>query len=119
MAEYKLKERTFQFSVSVIRYFSAIPLNPEFLFLKKQIYRSSASVGANVIEGSAGATEKELIRYLYIALRSSNETTYWLKLIREIFDNLKNQSMDDLIAESEAIARILGKSLVTLRNANT
>jgi four helix bundle protein len=117
MAEFRLKERAFQFSVSVIKHFLSISLNSEFLFLKKQLYRSVTSIGANIIEGSGGASKKELARYLQIALRSSTESTYWLKLIKEIFDNPKNEKLDELIAESESITKILGKSLVSIKTS--
>lgn len=116
MAEFQLKERAFKFSVSLIKYFSSVTLNSDFRFLKNQLYRSATSIGANVIEGSGGSSKKELARYFRIAIRSANETTYWLKLILEVFEEVERSKIQELVIESESITRILGKSIATLNS---
>ena len=114
MAEFHLKERAFKFSVSLIKYFSSISLDSDFRFIKIQLYRSATSIGANIIEGSGSSSRKELLRYFRIAIRSAAETTYWLKLVKEIYSNIDKNRVDEFVMEPEAITRILGKSIATL-----
>lgn len=116
MAEFVLRERAFQFSVSVLKFFSAFDFSYDFRFVKTQLFRSCTSIGVNIIEGSAGSSKKTLIQFYRIALRSAHETTYWLRLIKEVFPQLDQASIQLQILESEAISKILGKSIITLQN---
>jgi four helix bundle protein len=76
--------------------------------------KSATSVGANIIEARSGNSIKNLISYYSIALRSANETYYWLRLIHETI-NVNHQEIEYLTKESSEIAKILGKSIVTLK----
>jgi len=116
MAEFELKNRAFRFSVSILKFFSSVSINSELRFLKIQLYRSATSIGANVIEGSGGSSKKQLAQYYGIALRSANETVYWLKLINEIYTEIDRIQISEFLKECESIVRILGKSIATLRS---
>ena len=76
--------------------------------------RSATSIGANVIEGKSGNSRKILISYFSIALRSANETKYWLCLIRDTIEVDKMET-NQLINEADEISKILGKSILTLK----
>jgi len=115
MAEFGLRERTFQFSVKILTFLGASNLNAELRFLKIQLYRSSTSIGANVAEGSNGTSRKQLAQYFSIALRSANESIYWLKLIKEVIQGIDLVKLEELIQECVSITRILGKSISTLK----
>ena len=117
MAEFELTKRAFQFSVTVLKFFGAFQLNSEFRFLKIQLYRSVTLIRANITEGSAGSSRKQLAQYYSIALRSARESCYWLKLINSVFSELEKSKMDSIIAECEAIIRILGKSINSLKTS--
>lgn len=76
--------------------------------------RSATSIGANVIEGKSGNSRKILISYFSIALRSANETKYWLCLLRDTIEVDKMET-NHLINEADEISKILGKSILTLK----
>ena len=110
-----LKERSFRFSVKLLKYFRTLSVDREFDILKRQLIRSGASIGANITEGLSGTSRKELNRYLRISLRSCNETTYWLQLIMEVYtSNVDLEILEDLISESSQISKMLNKSISTL-----
>ena len=70
--------------------------------LTVQIRRAAVSIGANLAEGSA-RSGKDFARYVGIALGSSNELEYLLRVARDL-DYLKN----DLLQERTArISRML------------
>jgi four helix bundle protein len=48
-----------------------------------QLLRSGTSIGANIVEGKAGSSTKDFRNFYTIALKSANETKYWLCLIRD------------------------------------
>lgn len=76
-----------------------------------QLLRSATSIGANVVEGKAGSSKKDWKNYYSIALKSANETKYWLCLITETLDVPKDKAKD-LIKEADEISRIIGSIIV-------
>jgi four helix bundle protein len=82
--------------------------------LFEQLIRSATSVGANVIEGMAGSSKKDWIRFYTIALKSANETKYWLCLIRDTIQ-ISNAKVQELISEADEISKIIASIII---NAN-
>ena len=76
--------------------------------------RSSTSIGANVVEGKSGSSKKDLINYFKIALKSANETKYWMCLLRDAFD-FEKKEINTLFQEADEISKILAASLLTLQ----
>ena len=109
-----IKERSFQFSKNVVLFVNKISFSWVYRSLFEQLLKSATSVGANIIEARSGNSIKNLISYYSIALRSANETYYWLRLIHETI-NVNHQEIEYLTKESSEIAKILGKSIVTLK----
>jgi four helix bundle protein len=56
------------------------------LVIVKQLMRSSVSFGANVTEAKNSSSRLEFKRYYEIALKSANESKYWICLLRDGFD---------------------------------
>lgn len=109
-----LKYRTYYFSLDVIDILENLPGNYIFEIIGKQLLRSATSIGANVIEAQAGRTKKDFTNFYQIALKSGNETKYWLAILREKHDNKK--IIDKLIDENEQLCKMLAASLLTLKN---
>jgi len=59
-------EKTFQFSVEIIKLFKALQNEREFI-ISKQLLRSATSIGANVEEAMAAQSRKDFINKLSIA----------------------------------------------------
>lgn len=77
--------------------------------------RSATSVGANVIEAKNSSSRIEFKRYYEIALKSCNESKYWICLLRDAFD----KDTDDLkiiLKEADEISKILAASVIKLKN---
>ena len=49
--------------------------------ISKQLLKSGTSIGANVSEGEQGQTKADFHSKMCIALKESNETYYWLRLL--------------------------------------
>ena len=48
-----------------------------------QLIRSATSIGANLTESKASSSRREFKKFYEIALKSANETKYWLGLLRD------------------------------------
>ena len=103
---YNIKHRCFYFSKDVISFVSSCKYDKVFYSLFDQLVRSSTSIGANMVEGSSGSSKKDWLKFLIIALKSSNETKYWLCLIRDTID-VSKEDINKLITEAEEISKII------------
>jgi len=81
-----------------------------------QLIRSGTSVGANIEEGRAGSSKRDFRKFYIIALKSANETKYWLRLLKETgiikpADILKVESM---INEIEELSKIVASIVINM-----
>ncbi len=80
----------------------------------KQLLRSATSIGANIIEAQASGSRKDFAKFYNIALKSANESKYWILIIKSTQTDTE-QICQKLLNETDELSRILGKSLLTLR----
>jgi four helix bundle protein len=109
-----IRERTFEFSVSVIRLCKELDKNEVNKVLVNQLLRSSTSVGANLEEAQGAHTRPDFINCTNIAKKEARETVYWLKLISEFNLRIRKQ-IDALVMEAQEIAKILTTSVKNLK----
>lgn len=110
----KLKYRAFVFSIKIVKFVSVLPKKKIYWVISDQLLRSATSIGANIIEAQAASSKRDFIRFYQIALKSANETKYWLGILKEATDADKKK-LSVLIKEVHEIANILGASLLTLK----
>ena len=111
---YDLKIRCYEFSKSVVLFINKHEFKRIHHSIIDQLLRSGTSIGANVIEGKSGNSKKNMISFFSIALRSANETKYWLCLMRDTMD-VDRAQINDLIREGDEISKIIAKSIITLK----
>ena len=109
-----LKYRSYNFSINIIKFIDRAPDSKRRIILD-QLLRSATSIGANIIEAQAASSKKDFINFYNIALKSANETKYWLGLVRDTTAADKNE-VQILLKEAAEIANILGASILTMRN---
>ncbi|MBR3552260.1 MAG: four helix bundle protein [Clostridia bacterium] len=56
---------------------------PKSAYMIDQLARAGTSVGANIHEAQYAQSKAVFIAKLEIALKEANETSYWLKLLKE------------------------------------
>lgn len=100
-------DKSFQFSVSSVRYYKKAIKNNELIILN-QYLRSATSIGANVREAQHAQSKKDFISKISIALKEANESEYWLKLLKESSNSNYNSSeINYLLNECIEINKIL------------
>jgi len=109
-----LRDRTYQFSLDIIKFINKLPNERAFWSIGDQLLRSSTSIGANIIEAKASSSKREFIKFYQIALKSANESEYWLSLLRDSYPKLKSDC-DALLSELDQISRMLASSLITMK----
>lgn len=114
----ELKYRCYFFSIDVIKFIDFLPDKKVFWIISDQLLRSATSIGANVIEAKSASSKRDFIRFYEIALKSANETKYWLGLLRDATTIEKNK-VEKLLSEVGEISNMLGASLLTLKKKNS
>lgn len=104
--------RSYNFSLEIIKLVKNFPSTKIYLIFTDQLLRSATSIGANLVEARSSNSKIDFSRYYRIALKSANETEYWRDsdLINE-----KNL-LFGLISEVQEICKMIGSSLITLKN---
>ncbi len=108
--------RLIRFTIALIRLGEKVRENNKLLWsLADQFIRSGGSVGANVVEAKGSGSKKDYIHYFEIALKSANETIYWLMVLRETVDIRIRGEVEVLYREAVEIAKIIGASVLTMK----
>lgn len=76
-----IEERTFEFSVRVIKMVLKLPNNVVSWKIGGQIISSSTSVNSNIVQARAGISKKDFVNHMRIALKEAKETKRWLDMI--------------------------------------
>ena len=82
MSENKLVDLSFEFAIVIVKLVDEIKM-PKSSYMTDQLARAGTSVGANIHEAQYAQSKRDFIAKLEIALKESNETSYWLKLMYE------------------------------------
>lgn len=107
-----IKEKTFNFALSIIELYKICKSQNEFI-LSKQLLRSGTSIGANVQEALAGFSENDFLHKMSIASKEARETQYWIDLLSQSqlvkFDESKYKT------DIQSIVNILTSIVKTLQ----
>ena len=111
---YNIRHRCFFFSKNIIVFVGDCKYDRIYSSLFDQLLRSGTSIGANVVEGRAGSSKKDWKNFYAIALKSANETKYWLCLIRDTID-VSKPKVNELIKEADEISKIIASIIVNAK----
>ncbi|MEO7800728.1 MAG: four helix bundle protein [Ginsengibacter sp.] len=111
---FDIKLRCYEFSKTIVLFLNKTEYKRIHYSIIDQLLRSATSIGANVIEAKSGNSKKNLIAFFSIALRSANETKYWLCLMRDTMD-IDKAELNTMIKEANEISKIIAKSILTLK----
>jgi four helix bundle protein len=109
-----LKIRTFQFAVAAGKLIPDLPYNVVNKECFGQLIRSSSSVGANYRAAKRAKSDADFINKLKIVEEESDESVYFLELLREFNPGFK-EKITTLINEGTEILKIIVSSINTTR----
>ncbi|MEK7664121.1 MAG: four helix bundle protein [Patescibacteria group bacterium] len=115
-AKFKVEfhKRLIGFSLEIIKLCTEIRKDRNLWPIADQLIRSATSIGANVTEAKASSSKLDYLKFFQYALKSSNETEYWLMLVKESCSHLSNK-IDQLLQECREIGKIIGAGVITMK----
>lgn len=109
-----LKERFLDYSLRIIRLYTALPKNEVARVLGKQMLRSGTSVGAHHREAFRSRSPAEFVSKIEGALQELDETEYWLQLLIRS-KTIAPASLVALLTETSELMAILTASAKTAK----
>lgn len=110
-----LKTRAYFYALEIIKFIDTLDKRDfSVQIISKQLLRSTTSIGANIIEAQAGSTKRDFTNFFSYALKSANESKFWLGLLRDSGKADKNK-INKLLKETVEMANMLGSSILTLK----
>ncbi|MDD4955785.1 MAG: four helix bundle protein [Candidatus Omnitrophica bacterium] len=102
------------FIVNIIQFIDSLPQDRTCKIIADQLLRSGTSIGANYFEARAASSRNDFINFFQYALKSANESKFWLEII--IDSNKCNaEKANVLLKECLEISNILASSVLTLK----
>ena len=113
MKESIIRTKSFDFALRIIKLTDTLYEQKVFV-LANQVLRSGTSIGSNVEEATAAVSRKEFIAKMAIAYKESQETRYWLRLLRESH-KIEQTLADSLLNDCEELCKILSAIIKSTR----
>ncbi len=107
-----LKQRCYKFSLDLIELLDSLPNRRSSWTISDQLIRSGTSIGANLVEATASSSRLEFKKFHEIALKSANETKYWLMLLK---DSQKVDTMA-LLNEVTELSNMIASGILKLKS---
>lgn len=85
--------------------------------LSKQLLRSGTSIGANVREIQNAESSADFIHKLAIAQKETNETLYWLELLKETGFITENE-FQSMHADGVELLKMIRSIIITSKKKN-
>ena len=76
-----LRDKCMDFAIDIVNLYKYLCETEKEYVLSKQLLRSGTSIGANLVEAQSGISKRDFIAKIYISLKETAETEYWLELL--------------------------------------
>lgn len=74
-------EKSEKFALRIIGLYKYLCMEKKEYVMSRQILKSGTSIGANIREAQYGQSKKDFTSKMYISLKETSETEYWLNLL--------------------------------------
>lgn len=110
----QFKIRLYQFTLKLVSFIEKLPKDRVTDIIVGQLLRSGTSIMANYIEAYAASSRKDFTNFFNHALKSANESKFWIALLRDT-KKANTEEANIFLKELDEICRIFGSSILTLR----
>ncbi len=110
-------QQSHELTLAVFKVTARLPRDERYL-LANQTRRAAASVPTNIVEGTAGRSDRDTARYLGIAAGSAAELEYHLILLGDL-ELLSRDEVDQLLRATASVRRMLNVFARRLREGKS
>lgn len=114
MGESVLRSKSYLFAISIIKIYKQLITEQKEFVLSKQLLKSGTAIGALIREAEFAQSKLDFINKLSIALKESNETEYWILLLKDT-SLITSDTASSLLSENTELIRMLVSSIKTTK----
>lgn len=115
MKENVLKNKSYSFSIRIVKLSQFLQNEKKEFILSKQVLRCGTAIGALIREAEYGQSKVDFVHKLTIALKEANETEYWICILKDT-GYLDEKIFDSLIVDCQEILKLLIASIKTAKS---
>ena len=101
-----IENKSFDFAVRVVNLHKYLTQEQKEYVMSKQLLRCGTSIGANVSEAQRGQSMADFAAKMSVALKESNETLYWLRLLNAA-DYITNEEFSSMQKDLDELISLL------------
>jgi four helix bundle protein len=109
------RNKSKSFAVRIVNLYKHLCDEKKEYVLSKQVLRSGTSIGANLAEAEYAISEKDFLAKVYIALKESAETVFWLELLFQT-EYITEMEYNSINEDALALLKMLKATTKTLSN---
>ena len=107
-------EKSKRFGVRSVKLYQYLCSEKREYVLSRQVLRSGTSIGANLAEAVCAISKGDFLSKVYIALKKTSETLYWLDLLYES-GYLTEAQYQSLRQDAEELRKLLSATTKTMK----
>ena len=111
-------EKSKKFAIRIVRVYRYLSKEKREFILSKQLLRAGTSIGANLAESECAISRNDFLAKIYIALKETSETIYWLELLYQT-GYLTAVQYHSLFHDAEELRKMLSSSTKTMLQNKT
>ncbi|MBU0579588.1 MAG: four helix bundle protein [Candidatus Margulisbacteria bacterium] len=109
-----IQDRSYKYALMIIKLVEKLPKDNAANIIGKQLIRSATSIGANIAEAQSASSRRDFTNFYNHSLKSSNESKFWMKLLKDS-EKANKEDIMPLINETNELANILAASILKLK----
>jgi len=107
--------KAFDFAKRIVKLYNYLVNEKKEYTMSKQLLRSGTSIGANIAESQCAQSKSDFLSKIYIALKETNETKYWLRLLKEM-EYISEKEFSSIFDDCCEIYKMLSSIIITSKN---
>ena len=107
-------DKSKEFAVRIVRLYRYLCREKREYVLSKQLLRSGTSIGANLAESEWAVSRSDFLSKVYIALKETSETKYWLELLYRT-EFLTRKQFESVYKDAEELSKMLSATTRTMK----
>ena len=115
MKESPLRIKSYEMAKFIVATYKYLVIEKKEFVMSKQLLRSDTNPGAMVREAHGAESRADFIHKLKIAQKETNETLYWLELLKDT-GYLEENKFRKVYDMSSEVIRLLVSSIKTLKS---
>ena len=111
-----LKQKSYAFALKVIETSKYLVHDRGEYILNKQFLRAGTAIGALIREAEFAQSQADFVSKLSIALKESNETDYWISLLKDAAI-VNTETANQLEIDNKELIKMLVSSIKTVKSS--